>query len=105
LFRQSHRHMDLVPLVVRGTDLLGEDFRTPSYTLNISDNGACLLLPDSLVAVGQTLLLENQESGRRATVRWVVEGQTESMMFAGIEFMAAEAQPLHSEAAHEISHS
>jgi hypothetical protein len=105
LFRQSHRHMDLVPLVVRGTDLLGEDFRTPSYTLNISDNGACLLLPDSLVAVGQTLLLENQESSKRATVRWVVEGRTENMMFAGIEFRAAETQPLHSEAAHEISHS
>jgi hypothetical protein len=105
LFRQSQRHMDLVPLVVRGTDLLGEDFRTPSYTLNISDNGACLLLPDSLVAVGQTLLLENQESSRRATVRWVVEGRTKNMMFAGIEFMAVEAQPRHSEAAHEISHS
>jgi signal transduction histidine kinase len=105
LFRQSQRHVDLVPLVVHGTDLLGEDFKTPSYTLNISDNGACLLLPDSLVAVGQTLLLENQESSRRATVRWVVEGRTENMMFAGIEFMAAEAQPLHSEAAHEIGRS
>ena len=105
LFRQSQRRMDLIPVVVYGTDLLGEKFETPSYTLNISDNGACLLLPDSLVAVGQTLLLENPESGKRATVRWVVEGRTENMMFAGVEFIAAEGQPLHPEAAHELSNS
>ena len=103
LFRQSQRRMDLIPHVVHGTDLLGEKFETPSYTLNISDNGACLLLPNSLVAVGQTLLLENPEAGKRATVRWVVEGKTESMMFAGVEFIAGEAQPLPSEAAHELS--
>jgi hypothetical protein len=103
LFRQLQRRMDLIPLVVHGTDLLGESFKTPSYTLNLSDSGACLLLPDSLVTIGQTLLLENQESSKRATVRWVREGRTENMMFAGVEFMASEAQPLHSEAAHQLS--
>jgi hypothetical protein len=86
LFRKTQRRMDLIPVVMRGTDLLGDAFETPSYTLNISSTGVCLLLPDGLLAVGQSVDLESQEFSLRGTVRWVVAGKTGNMMFAGIEF-------------------
>ena len=62
--------MDLIPVVMRGTDLLGDAFETPSYTLNISSTGVCLLLPDGLVAVGQSVDLDSQVFSLRGTVRW-----------------------------------
>ena len=86
LFRKSQRRMDLIPVVMRGTDLLGDPFETPSYTVNISSTGLCLLLPYGLVAVGQSVELESQEFTLRGTVRWVVPGKTGNTMFTGIEF-------------------
>ena len=96
LFRKSHRRMDLIFLNIRGTDLLGERFETSSYTLNISDTGACLLLTEVLVSVGQLLELADHESSRKAIVRWVVEGKNHDMMFAGVEFTSNETtSPTH----------
>jgi len=92
LFRKNLRRMDLIPVVMRGTDLLGDAFETPSYTLNISSTGVCLLLPDGLVAVGQSVDLDSQEFSLRGTVRWVVAGKTGNMMFAGIEFETGKSQ-------------
>jgi len=86
LFRKSQRRMELIPVVMRGTDLLGDPFETPSYTVNISSTGLCLLLPDGLVAVGQSVELESQEFTLRGTVRWVVPGKKDNTMFTGIEF-------------------
>ena len=86
LFRKSQRRMELIPVVLRGTDLLGDPFETPSYTVNISSTGLCLLLPDGLVAVGQSVELESQEFTLRGTVRWVVPGKKDNTMFTGIEF-------------------
>ena len=92
LFRKSQRRMELIPVVLRGTDLLGEAFETPSYTLNISAAGACLLLSDGLVAVGQSVGLESREFSLTGIVRWVVPGKTRDMMLIGIEFVTAKAQ-------------
>jgi len=92
LFRKSQRRMDLIPVVMRGTDLLGDPFETPSYTVNISCTGLCLLLPDGLVAVGQSVELESQEFTLRGTVRWVVAGKTGNMMLTGIEFDTSKAE-------------
>ena len=92
LFRKSQRRMDLIPVVMRGIDLLGDAFETPSYTVNLSATGVCLLLPDGLVAVGQSVDLESQELSLRGTVRWVVAGKTGNMMLTGIEFDAAKTQ-------------
>jgi hypothetical protein len=86
LFRQSQRRVDLISVVLRGIDLLGDAFETPSYTLNISTTGTCLLLPDGLVAVGQSVSLESAEFSLRGTVRWVVAGKTGNTMLTGIEF-------------------
>jgi signal transduction histidine kinase len=86
LFRKSPRRMDLVSVVLRGTDLLGDAFETPSYTLNISATGTCILLPDGLVAVGQSVGLESAEFSLSGTVRWVVAGKTGNTMLTGIEF-------------------
>ena len=86
LFRKSQRRMDLIPVVMRGIDLLGEAFETPSYTVNISSTGVCLLLPEGLVAVGQSVDLESQEFSQCGTVRWVVAGKTGNMMLTGLEF-------------------
>ena len=86
LFRKSPRRMELIPVVMRGTDLLGDSFETPSYTVNISSTGLCLLLPDGLVAVGQSVELESQEFTLRGTVRWVVPGKKDNTMLTGIEF-------------------
>ena len=77
---------------MRGTDLLGDPFKTPSYTVNVSATGVCLLLPDGLVAVGQSVDLESQEFSLRGTVRWVVAGKTGNMMLTGIEFDSAKTQ-------------
>jgi hypothetical protein len=92
LFRKSQRRMDLISVVMRGIDLLGEAFETPSFTVNISSTGVCLLLPDGLVAVGQSVDLESQEFSQRGTVRWVVPGKTGNMLLTGIEFDALRAQ-------------
>ena len=92
LFRKTQRRMDLIPVAIRGTDLLGDAFETPSYTLNISATGVCLLVPDELVAVGQPVNLDCKEFSMSGTVRWVVAGKTGNMMLAGVEFDASEAQ-------------
>jgi len=92
LFRKNQRRMELVPAVMRGTDLLGDPFETPSYTVNISSTGVCLLLPDGLVAVGQSVDLDSQEFSVRGTVRWVVAGKTGNMMLTGIEFDTGKAE-------------
>ena len=92
LFRKNQRRMDLIPAVMRGTDLLGDPFETPSYTVNISSTGVCLLLPDGLVAVGQSVDLDSQEFSVRGTVRWVVAGKTGNMMLTGIEFDTGKAE-------------
>jgi hypothetical protein len=76
---------------MRGTDLLGDPFETPSYTVNISATGVCLLLPDGLVAVGQSVDIDSQEFSLRGTVRWVVAGKTGNMMLTGIEFDTSKA--------------
>jgi PilZ domain len=97
LFRKNQRRRDLIPVMMRATDLLGEAFATPCYTLNLSSTGVCLLLPDGLVAVGQSVDLESQEFSLRGIVRWVVAGKTGNMMLAGVEFNITEPQaaPLH----------
>jgi hypothetical protein len=92
LFRKSQRRMDLILVLMRGTDLLGDPFETPSYTVNISCTGLCLLLPDGLVAVGQSVELESQEFTLRGTIRWVVAGKTGNMMLTGIEFETSKAE-------------
>jgi PilZ domain len=86
LFRKTQRRIDLIPVVMRGTDLLGDAFETPSYTLNISSTGVCLFLPDGLVAVGESVDLDSKDFALRGIVRWAVTGKTGNMMFAGIEF-------------------
>lgn len=88
LFRNIHRSTNLIPLAVKGTDILGEEFSTPSYTLNVSSNGACLLLPDQTVTVGQRIEIQNHAIDTEATVRWVIEGKAGNMVFAGIELDA-----------------
>ncbi|MCI0621276.1 MAG: PilZ domain-containing protein [Acidobacteria bacterium] len=92
LFRKTQRRLDLIPVIMRGTDLLGDAFETPSYTLNISATGVSLLLLDGLVAVGQSVDLDSKEFSMRGTVRWVVAGKTGNMMLAGVEFHAFTAQ-------------
>ncbi len=92
LFRKSQRRMDLIPVVLRGTDLLGDAFETPSYTLNISATGVCLLLPDGLVAAGESVGLESPEFSLSGIVRWVVAGKTGNTMLAGIELVTRSAQ-------------
>ena len=92
IFRKSQRCIELMPVTMRGTDLLGEAFETPSYTLNISSTGVCLFLPDGLVAVGQSVHLDSQEFSLRGTVRWAVVGKLRNMMFVGIEFETSQSQ-------------
>jgi hypothetical protein len=92
LFRKNQRRMDLIPVVMRGIDLLGDPFETPSFTVNISSTGVCLLLPDGLVAVGQPVDLESPEFSLRGTVRWVVAGKIGNTMLTGIEFDTVKAQ-------------
>jgi len=101
LFRKTQRRMDLIPVVLRGTDLLGDPFETPSYTLNISSTGVCLLLPDGLVTVGQSVDLDSKGVPLRGIVRWVVAGKTGNMMFAGIEFDTSTAQEATLAPSHE----
>jgi hypothetical protein len=98
LFRKSQRRMALVPLVIRGTDLLGEFSEVPCYALNTSETGVCLLLPDGLVSVGQTIRLYSNEFNLSGMVRWAVEGRTGNMMFAGVEFLPAKSEDANSHA-------
>jgi hypothetical protein len=86
LFRRTPRTMELLPLVVRGSDPLGELFETPSYTLNTSRRGACLLLPGKVISVGQEIYMQNHQIATEASVRWVLPGKEGGMVFAGVEF-------------------
>ncbi len=86
-FRRTPRVLELIPMVVKGQDPLGQEFETPSYTLNTSSSGACLLLPDRIVKAGQKIILSNHRSTAEAEVRWVIQGKTESMVFAGVQFI------------------
>lgn len=109
LFRKSHRRVDLVSLAIRGTDVLSEPFQISCYTINLSETGVCLLLPDRQVAAGQTIELHNQGLPLSGIVRWVVLAKTGNMMFAGVEFCPAKkaeglAQPNSNEPAVVASH-
>jgi hypothetical protein len=86
LFRRTPRTMELLPLVVRGSDPLGELFETPSYTLNTSRRGACLLLPGKVISVGQEIYMQNPQIATEASVRWILPGKAGAMVFAGVEF-------------------
>jgi hypothetical protein len=88
LFRRTPRALELIPMIVRGQDPLGEEFESPSYTLNTSSRGACLLLPDRVVKPGQHIILKNHQLSTEAEVRWVVEGKSGRMVFAGVQFPA-----------------
>src|SRR5262245_13282195 len=86
VFRKAQRRTELISVTIRGTDLLGDAFEIPSYTVNISSSGVCLLLPEGLVAVGQSLDLESQEFSARGIVRWVTASKSGSTMLVGMEF-------------------
>ena len=73
-------------MTIRGTDLLGESFENSCYTLNISATGACLLLPEHSVAIGRPVELIFEKFKTISVVRWVMQGKSGGMMFAGIEF-------------------
>ena len=86
LFRKTRRILSLLSVTVRGSDLLGESFEYPCRTLNISETGACLLLPENSVIIGHYLELVFEKVTVNSTVRWVMQGKSGGMMFAGIEF-------------------
>jgi hypothetical protein len=86
LFRKSPRILDLLPVTIQGTDLLGESFEKSCYTLNISARGACLLLSEDSVAIGRPVDLIFEEFTTHSVVRWIMQGKSGGMMFAGIEF-------------------
>jgi hypothetical protein len=86
LFRKSLRILNLLPVTICGTDLLGESFETPCYTVNISATGACLLLPEHSVVIGGPVKLIFEKFQTNSVVRWVMQGKAGGMMFAGIEF-------------------
>jgi hypothetical protein len=88
LFRRTPRALELIPMIVQGQDPLGEEFESPSYTLNTSSHGACLLLPDRVVKPGQHIILKNHQLSTEAEVRWVIEGKAGQMVFAGVQFPA-----------------
>jgi hypothetical protein len=99
LFRRTARTMELLPVVIRGTDPLGELFETPSYTLNTSRRGACLLLPDKVIGVGLEIYIQNHQMATEASVRWVLPGKTGGMVFAGVEFARPVLQATESNSA------
>ncbi|MFN8008247.1 MAG: PilZ domain-containing protein [Terriglobia bacterium] len=89
LFRQFPRLLDLVPAEIRGVDLLGETFKHSCHTLNISATGACLLIPENLVAIGSILEVHFEALTTKGLVRWVMQGKSGGLMFAGVEFSEA----------------
>ena len=82
------RVLELNPMVVQGQDPLGQEFETPSYTLNTSSWGACLLLPDRVIKPGQRVVLKKKSYTTEAEVRWVIQGRGGRMAFAGVQFAA-----------------
>jgi len=100
MFRRTARNMELLPLVVRGCDPLGEYFETASYTLNTSRRGACLLLPGKVIEVGQGIYIQNCQMASEASVRWVVPGKAGGMVFAGVEFPRPIPHSTETECAH-----
>ena len=86
LFRKAPRILDLLPVTIRGQDLLGESFENTCFTLNISARGACLLLPEHSVVVGRPVDLIFEKFTTNSVVRWIMQGKSGGMMFAGIEF-------------------
>lgn len=86
LFRKSPRILNLLPVTIRGTDLLGEPFQNSCYSLNLSATGACLLLPEHSVTIGRPVELIFERFQSNSVVRWVMQGKSGGMMFAGIEF-------------------
>ncbi len=86
LFRKAPRILDLLPVTIRGTDLLGESFENNCYTLNISASGACLLLPEHSATIGRPVDLIFEKFTTNSVVRWIMQGKSGGMMLAGIEF-------------------
>ncbi len=86
LFRRTPRTMELIPLTVKGIDALGRAFEAPSYTLNLSARGACVLFPNKMTRIGQKIQIENHHFETEASVRWVIEGKSGNMVFAGVQF-------------------
>jgi hypothetical protein len=90
--RQAPRQITVNPLTISGQDVQKKSFETLSYTLNTSPFGACIILPEQMIQVGQTLSVYDQHIGTQASVRWLANSKKGGMLVAGIRF----AKPLPS---------
>jgi hypothetical protein len=84
--RQAPRFISVNPLTVRGQDFQRNWFETLSYTLNASPYGACLILPEQPLQIGQTLSIYDQHLGTQASVCWLANGRKGGMVVAGVKF-------------------
>jgi hypothetical protein len=90
--RQAPRTISVSRLTVSGRDLEKKWFETLSYTLNTSPFGACVLLPEHSLQVGQTLHVYDQHLATQASIRWLSNSSNGGMLIAGLRF----AKPLPS---------
>jgi hypothetical protein len=93
--RRTLRVSITVPLTVQGTTDDGEKFSTNARSQSVNRNGALLHL-DQVVAVGQSLLLVNDNSNRTAESRVVsIKRDREGKALVAVEFVAPDANFWH----------
>ena len=93
--RRTLRVSLTVPLTVHGTADDGEKFSASAQSQSVNRNGALLHL-DQIVAVGQSLLLVNDNSNRTAESRVVsIKRDREGKTLVAVEFAAPDANFWH----------
>ena len=93
--RRTLRVSITVSLTVHGKTEEGEKFTAPAESQSVNRNGALVQL-DHIVALGQTLLLVNDNSNRTAEARVVaIKRDREGKTLVGVEFFTPDANFWH----------
>jgi PilZ domain-containing protein len=93
--RRTLRVAITVPITVHGQDESGDKFRVKAKSESVNRHGALIQL-DEPVAVGQMLILVNENSDRTVEGRVVsVKRDRENKTHVGIEFTSADSNFWH----------
>lgn len=93
--RRTLRVAITVPITVHGQDESGDKFRVKAKSESVNKNGALIQL-DEPVAVGQMLILVNENSDRTVEGRVVsVRRDRENKSHVGIEFTSPDSNFWH----------
>jgi hypothetical protein len=87
--RKSARKVLILPVVVRFAQA-EDDFEFQTFTVNVCEEGACIILSSALLTQEKVIDVQvPPEFAARARLKWVQPGRANSFRLGGIEFLGS----------------